>query len=146
MSALSLPQSPAEIKKLEKQFAKEEKREATEVKDARKEVQSTEKQQAKALKAATKADHTIEKIIMSESVAQKALDKAAHTLNKAEHKHDALLKYQEENKLTADLEAKKAHAEEVLQAQHVHAEEHKTKIRELLEQAAPESQASDEST
>ncbi|KAJ7237190.1 hypothetical protein B0H12DRAFT_1057404 [Mycena haematopus] len=154
MSTLSVPSSPAAIKKLEKQLAKDEKREAAGVKAALKDVQSTEKHKAKAQKAVIKADHAIEKMTKSETAAQKALNKAAHKhdavvvdLHSAER--DAEVKHQQDNKLTADLEAKKAHAAKVLQEQLAHAEEHKNKIRELLEQAGvatPESRASAEST
>ncbi|KAF7354973.1 hypothetical protein MSAN_01412500 [Mycena sanguinolenta] len=145
MSALNVPTSPAAIKKLEKQFAKEEKRDTVAVKDALKDVQSTEKLKAKAQKAATKADQTIEKITKVETVTQKALNKATHQhdavvvdLRNAER--DAEVKHQEDDRLTTELEAKKAHAAE---------EEHRTKIRELREQAGiatPESRLSDEST
>jgi septal ring factor EnvC (AmiA/AmiB activator) len=50
MSALAVPSSPAAIKKLEKQFAKEAKREDAQVKQALKDVQSTEKHKAKTQK------------------------------------------------------------------------------------------------
>lgn len=54
MSTLSVPSSPAAIKKLEKQFGKEAKRENSEVKEALKAVQSIEKQKAKAQKVPTR--------------------------------------------------------------------------------------------
>ncbi|KAJ6543840.1 hypothetical protein B0H19DRAFT_288440 [Mycena capillaripes] len=154
MSTLSVPSSPAAIKKLEKQFAKEAKREDAEVKKALKDVQNIEKHKAKAQKAATKADQTIEKITKAETATLKALNQATHhhdavvvDLRSAER--DAEVKHQEDEKLTAELEAKKAHAAEVLQAQLAHAEERKTKILELRQSAGiatPESRLSDTST
>ncbi|KAJ7873363.1 hypothetical protein B0H14DRAFT_146634 [Mycena olivaceomarginata] len=153
MSTPTVPSSPAAIKKLEKQFGKEAKRENCEVKEALKAVQSIEKQKAKAQKAATKADQAIEKLTKIETVTQKALNKATHhhdavvvDLHSAER--DAEVKHQEDERLTADLEAKKALAAEVLQAQLAHAEERKAKISQLREQAGiatPESRLSDAS-
>ncbi|KAF8211528.1 hypothetical protein K438DRAFT_1958622 [Mycena galopus ATCC 62051] len=153
MTTLSVPSSPAAIKKLEKQLGKEAKRESKEVDQALKDVQSIEKQKAKAQKAATKADQAIEKITKIETVAQKALNKATHKheavvvdLHSAER--DAEVKHQEDDRLTADLVAKKARAAEVLQVQLVHEEERKTQIRELREQAGiatPDSRLSDAS-
>ncbi|KAJ7688348.1 hypothetical protein B0H17DRAFT_1202912 [Mycena rosella] len=153
MSTLAVPSSPASIKKLEKQFVKEAKREDKEVKHALKDVQSTEKSKAKAQKASIKAEQTIEKIAKVETASLK-------TLNKATHQHDAVvvdlrgaerdaeLKRQEDQRLTAELEAKKAHAAEVLQTQLTHAKERETKLRELREGAGvatPESRLSDDS-
>lgn len=54
MSTPTVPSSPAAIKKLEKQFGKEAKRENCEVKEALKAVQSIEKQKAKAQKVFTR--------------------------------------------------------------------------------------------
>ncbi|KAF7330762.1 hypothetical protein MVEN_02414900 [Mycena venus] len=148
MSTLNVPSSPAAIKKLEKQFAKEAKREDAEVKQALKDVQSIEKQKAKAQKAATKADQAIEKITKIETVSQKALNKATHqhdsvvvNLRNAERDAEALA-------FLCVYLAKKAHAAEVLQAQLAHAEERKIKILELREQAGiatPDSRLSDAS-
>ncbi|KAJ7122802.1 hypothetical protein C8R44DRAFT_155006 [Mycena epipterygia] len=153
MSTLAAPSSPAAIKKLEKQLAKQAKREDAEVKHALKDVQSTEKYKAKAQKAAFKAEQTIEKIAKAETATLKALNKATHQhdavlvdLRSAER--DAEMKRQEDEKLTADLEAKKAHAAEILQTQLVHAEERKTQLRDLRESAGiatPESRLSDAS-
>ncbi|KAJ7667632.1 hypothetical protein DFH06DRAFT_1322225 [Mycena polygramma] len=112
-----------------------------------------EKHKAKAEKAAVKADQTIEKITKAESATLKALNKATHhhdavivDLHSAER--DAEVKHHEDEKLTADLEAKKAYAAEVLQAQLAHAEERKSKILELRQTAGfatPESRLSDAS-
>ncbi|KAJ7067874.1 hypothetical protein C8F01DRAFT_1116081 [Mycena amicta] len=157
MPALS---SPAAIKKLEKQFNKEAKRESTEVKDALKAVQATEKLKAKAQKASNKAEEVIEKITKLENATLKTLNKATHhhdaalvELRNAER--DAELKREEDKRITEDLEAKKARAAEVLQAQLANTAERNTKIRELREEAGlvpkasgtatPESRLSDES-
>ncbi|KAJ7477112.1 hypothetical protein B0H11DRAFT_2281314 [Mycena galericulata] len=154
MSAPRVPSSPAAIKKLEKQFAKQAKREDAEVMQALKEVQSTEKHKTKAQKAASKADQVIEKISKVETATLKALNKATHQhdavvvdLRNAER--DAEMKRQEDAKLTAELEAKKAHAAEVLQTQLAHAEERKSTLHELREGpgiATPESTLSDASS
>lgn len=56
---------------------------------------------------------------------------------------------QEDERLTAELDAKKARAAEALQAQLAHAEERKNQIRELREGAGiatPESRLSESST
>jgi CII-binding regulator of phage lambda lysogenization HflD len=94
--SLSVPASPASIKKLEKQLNKEAKREDSEVKHALKEVQSSEKSKAKAQKvlaplnlsvsriaqfpskAAMKAEQMIEKLAKIETATLKALNKATH--------------------------------------------------------------------
>ncbi|KAJ6510214.1 hypothetical protein C8R47DRAFT_787648 [Mycena vitilis] len=106
--------SPASLKQLEKQYSKEAKREDAQVKKALKDIQSLEKHKAKAEKAAVKADHTIEKITTAESATLKALNKATHhhdavivDLHSAER--DAEVKHHEDEKLTAELEAKKAY-------------------------------------
>ncbi|KAJ7499304.1 hypothetical protein FB451DRAFT_1428754 [Mycena latifolia] len=140
MSTLNVPSSPAAIKKLEKHFAKEAKREDKEVKQALKD-------------ASVKAEQTVEKIAKAETSTLKAL-------NKATHQHDAVLvdlrgaereaemMRLEDERLTAELDAKKARAAEVLQAQLAHAEERKTQIRELREGAGiatPDSRLSDAS-
>ncbi|KAJ6567254.1 hypothetical protein DFH09DRAFT_1471222 [Mycena vulgaris] len=153
MSTLSVPSSPAAIKKLEKQLAKQAKRESAEVKHALKDVQSIEKSKAKAQKAAAKADQAIEKITKAETATLKALNKATHQhdavvvdLRSAER--DAELKRQTDERLTAELAAKKAHAAEVLQTQLAHEEERKTQLRELREGAGiatPDSRLSDAS-
>ncbi|KAK7061384.1 hypothetical protein R3P38DRAFT_3250767 [Favolaschia claudopus] len=153
MSAITVPSSPAGIKKLEKQLAKDAKREDESVKQALKDVQSTEKQKAKSQKAAEKADHALGKITKAETASQKALNKATHQhdavivdLRSAER--DAEMMHQVDDKLTADLEAKKKHAAEALQSQLVHAEERQSKLRELREQAGiitPDSRLSEDS-
>ncbi|KAJ7283423.1 hypothetical protein C8J57DRAFT_1292517 [Mycena rebaudengoi] len=139
--SLSVPASPASIKKLEKQLNKEAKREDSEVKHALKEVQSSEKSKAKAQKAAIKAEQMIEKLAKIETATLKALNKATHQhevvvvdLRSAEK--DAEIKRAEDEKLTAELEAKKAHAAGVLQAQVAHQEEREAQLRELREGAA----------
>ncbi|KAJ7781635.1 hypothetical protein B0H16DRAFT_1710826 [Mycena metata] len=151
MNTLSVPSSPAAIKKLEKQFAKEANRESKEVKRALKDVQSTEKDKAKAQKAAAKADQTIEKITKAETATLKALNKATHQhdavvvdLRSAER--DAEVKRQENERVTAELEAKKKHAAEILNAQLAHAEERQTQINDLKQTAGiatPDSRLSD---
>ncbi|KAJ7755679.1 hypothetical protein DFH07DRAFT_821376 [Mycena maculata] len=154
MSALTVPSSPAAIKKLEKQLAKQAKREDAEVKHALKDVQSTEKHKAKAQKATVKAEQIIEKIAKAETATLKALNKVTHQhdtvvvdLRNAER--DGEMKRQEDEKLATELKAKKAHAAEVLQTQLAHADERKTTLRQLREGAGiatPESTLSDASS
>ncbi|KAJ7937415.1 hypothetical protein B0H13DRAFT_2649251 [Mycena leptocephala] len=141
MSALAVPSSPAAIKKLEKQFSKEAKREDAQVKQALKDVQSTEKHKAKTQKAAVKADQTIEKITKAETATLKPSTKPPTTTTPSsstcatQSGTPRRVKHQEDERLEAELEAKKARAAEVLQAQLAHAEERKTKILELREKA-----------
>ncbi|KAJ7087216.1 hypothetical protein B0H15DRAFT_950104 [Mycena belliarum] len=153
MSTLSVPSSPAAIKKLEKQFNKEAKREDSEVKHALKDVQSTEKYKAKA----QKVHHARQLVPPTETATLKKLNKATHQHNAVlvdlrGAERDAEVRFlpatgilqtispqmlrQEDERLTAELDAKKARAAEALQAQLAHAEERKNQIRELREGAA----------
>ncbi|KAJ7229070.1 hypothetical protein GGX14DRAFT_616628 [Mycena pura] len=152
MSAPSVPSSPAAIKKLEKQLKKEAKREDVDLKHALKDLQAAEKLKAKAHKSASKAEETIEKITKIETATLKALNKATHEHDAAvvelrNAERDADLRRQEDERLAADLEAKKARAAERLT--HMPQEERKNMIRELLDGggglATPESTLSDSS-
>ncbi|KAJ7162597.1 hypothetical protein C8R43DRAFT_303041 [Mycena crocata] len=150
---MSIPSTPSSVKKLEKQLTKEAKREDKEVKHTLKDIQSLEKQKTKTQKASIKAEQTIEKLAKVESATLRALNKATHQhdavlvdLRSAER--DAELKRVEDEKITAELAAKKEHAAEILKSQLAHAEERKTQIRELREGAGiatPESRLSDAS-
>ncbi|KAJ6627438.1 hypothetical protein B0H10DRAFT_2210371 [Mycena sp. CBHHK59/15] len=140
MSTPNIPPSPAALKKFEKQLNKEAKREDSEVKHALKDVQATEKSRAKTQKSAIKAEQTIGKLAKVETATLKALNKATHhhdavvvDLRSAEK--DAEIKRHEDEKLAAELGAKKARAAEALQAQLAHAEERQTKLREMREGA-----------
>ncbi|KAF7331842.1 hypothetical protein MKEN_00064300 [Mycena kentingensis (nom. inval.)] len=151
-----IPASPKDIRKLEKVYNKEAKRESAEVKSALKAVQATEKLKAKTQKAANKAEETVEKITKLESTTLKALNKATHhheaalvELKNAERDAEARqtcfflppdtdyaqLKRHEDEQLTADLEAKKAHAADALKAQLANTEDRNNKIRQLREEA-----------
>nr|GAT46171.1 predicted protein [Mycena chlorophos] len=140
MPSSSTPNSPAAIKKLEKQLNKEAKRESTEIKEALKAVQTMEKLKAKAQKASNKAEETIEKVTKLETATLKALNKATHQHDAAltdlrAAERDAELKRQEDKRISTDLDAKKAFLAESLHAQAANTEKRATQIRELREEA-----------
>ncbi|CAK5276114.1 unnamed protein product [Mycena citricolor] len=131
--------SPKIIKKLEKKYAKDAKREGEDVKQVLKDVQSIEKEKAKAQKASRasiKAEQKVEKINKLETATQKVLNKAVHQhetavveLQNAER--DAELKRQEDKRLAAELDAKRALAAEALKMQIENAEGRANQLREL---------------
>ncbi|KAF8211529.1 hypothetical protein K438DRAFT_1958623 [Mycena galopus ATCC 62051] len=136
-----LPTSSSALKHMEKQLLKEGKIEADQVKHSLKDVASTEKDAAKAQKLVNKAEKYNEKLSKQEA-------KAANALNKAEHQHDSAvteltnsdrevkLKHQQDTKLQAELEAKKAHAEKLVNSQKVHDDARQARLNEVREAEA----------
>ncbi|KAF7330763.1 hypothetical protein MVEN_02415000 [Mycena venus] len=133
-----LPTSTSALKQMEKQLVKEGKTEANQVKHSLKDVASTEKAATKAEKSVNKAEKKNEKLSKQEASAAKAL-------NKAEHRHDSAvteltnsdrevkLKHQQDVKIHAELETKKAQAEKLVNSQKVHDEAREGKLREVRE-------------
>ncbi|KAJ7499305.1 hypothetical protein FB451DRAFT_1548953 [Mycena latifolia] len=142
----TLPSSPSELKHLEKQILKEAKAEASQVKHSLKDVDATEKAAAKAEKSAHKAEKQNEKLSKQEAAAAKALNKATHRhdslvtdLSSSERELKAslsLIRRLCDVKLHADLEAKKAQAEELLHKQKTHDDAREEKLREVREAVA----------
>jgi len=133
-----LPASSSALKQMEKQLVKEGKTEANQVKHSLKDVASTEKAAAKAQKSVNKSEKQHDKLSKQEVSAAKAL-------NKAEHRHDSViteltnsdrevkLKHQQDVKLQAELEAKKAQAEKLVNSHKVHDDVREAKLREVRE-------------
>ncbi|KAJ7283421.1 hypothetical protein C8J57DRAFT_1709831 [Mycena rebaudengoi] len=140
-TATSLPTSPDALKRLEKQITKEANAEAAQVKHVLKDVQHTEKSAEKAQKSVNKAEKQNEKLSKKEAAAVKAVNKATHThdnlLNDlTSSDRDVKLKQQQDIKLHAELEAKKARADELLKAQKNHDDAREAKLRDVREAAA----------
>ncbi|KAJ7755680.1 hypothetical protein DFH07DRAFT_959315 [Mycena maculata] len=129
------------LKHLEKQIIKEAKVEASQVKHTLKDVDATEKAAVKAQKSVNKAEKQNHKLSKQEAAAAAALNKAAHhhdavTTDLASSERDVKLKHQQDTKLHAELEAKKAHAEELLHTQKAHDDAREAKLQEVREAAA----------
>ncbi|KAJ7477113.1 hypothetical protein B0H11DRAFT_1917081 [Mycena galericulata] len=133
-----LPSSTSELKQMEKQFTKEAKVEASQVKHTLKDVDATEKAAVKALKSVHKAEKLNDKLSKQEVAAAQALNKATHhhdvvTTDLTSSDRDVKLKHQQDTKIHAELEAKKAQAEQLVQIQKAHDEAREVKLREARE-------------
>ncbi|KAJ7638468.1 hypothetical protein FB45DRAFT_1023260 [Roridomyces roridus] len=136
----ALPASPSALKHIEKQIIKEQKTEASQVKHTLKEVDAAEKALAKAGKSVKSAEKKNVKLSKQEASTAKALNKAEHahdvaTTELASSERDVKFVHQQDIKMHADLDAKKARAEQVVQQQKAHDDIHDVKLREVREAA-----------
>nr|GAT46170.1 predicted protein [Mycena chlorophos] len=134
----TLPNSPAQLKHLEKTLRKESKDEDKQVQHVLKDVAHTEKSASKATKALNKAEKQNEKLGKNEMHTAEAMNKATSKHNRAVNElessdRDVKLKQQQDVKLHADLEKKKAHADQLVEGQKAHEAARDAKLSEIRE-------------
>ncbi|KIY45923.1 hypothetical protein FISHEDRAFT_76158 [Fistulina hepatica ATCC 64428] len=139
-SIMNLPVAPGagpkDLKKLEKQLAKEEKKEGKSVKNAISELHALEKASAKSKEAVGKASHNVDKVGQKEMETQRALDKATHnhdiaTTNVRGAEKELKAMQDKEKKVGVDLQAKKQQVDQLIADQKAHNSMRESKFTEV---------------